>query len=588
MGRLASGVLFNFWEFSFMQPDRVLAQIYPDVRRSDVQVHLPNGKTLGGPSGTRLEAFIQKAAGNYAPTVMAAVMNNRLVELSEPVLADSDVRPITVLSQSGLRIYQRSLIFLLEVAAHYLYPQARLAVEHSLTYGGLYCRVLNREPFTVEELARLETRMREIAAEDAPVEREDIALVEAVAFFEKNTEPSTAQLLAQAGRPRVSCHKLRGVREFFFDGQLVPSTGYLKQVALRPYASGFALQFPSRGRPLEPVKDNPKLAGVFRDYGEGLLRLGVPDVGTLNRALLEQRGREIVLVAEALHDQRIAEIAAQIHARRDEIDLILVAGPSSSGKTIFARRLSIQLLAHHMRPFPLSLDDYFLPRDATPSDDMGRLDFESLDALDLDLFNRQVVALTHGEKVTLPRYNFIAGVREEGAAVKLTPEHILIIEGIHGLNPSLLPSVPSARVFRIYASALTQLKLDHVNRIPTTDTRLIRRIVRDAHARGYSARETIGRWDSVVQGEDKHIFPFQENADTMFNSALVYELAALKPLAEPLLRQVEPDTPEYIEARRILAFLQWFLPCDITLVPEDSILREFVGGSVVADFIPHL
>jgi uridine kinase len=571
-----------------MQPDSVLAQIYPDVRRSDVQVHLPNGRTLGGPSGTRLEAFIQKAAGNYAPTVLAAVMNNRLAELSEPVLADADVRPVTILSQSGLRIYQRSLILLLEVAAHDLFPQARLTLEHSLTYGGLYCRVLNREPFTEDELARLETRMREVAAEDASIGREEIPLVDAVAFFEKNDEPSTAQLLAQTGRPRVTLHKLRDVREFFFDGHLVPSTGYLKQVALRPYASGFALLFPSRGHPIEPVKDNPKLAGVFREYGEGLLRLGIPDVSTLNRALHERRGREMVLVAEALHDQRIAEIAAKIHERREEIDLILISGPSASGKTTFARRLSIQLLAHHMRPFPLSLDDYFLPRDATPTDERGRPDFESLEALDLDLLNRQVVALTHGEKTKLPHYNFITGTREEGATVKLAAEHILIIEGIHGLNPSLLPAVPSARVFRIYASALTQLKLDHVNRIPTTDTRLIRRIVRDAHGRGYSASHTIASWESVVTGEDKHIFPFQENADTMFNSALVYELAVLKPLAEPLLRQVEPDMPEYIEARRILAFLQWFQPCDITLVPEDSILREFIGGSVVADFVPHL
>lgn len=571
-----------------MQPDSILARIYPDVRRSDVQVHLPNGKTLGGPSGTPLEAFIQKAAGNYAHTVLAAVMNNRVAELSEPVLTDAEVRPITVLSQSGLRTYQRSLIFLLEAAAHDLFPEARLAVEHSLTYGGLYCRALNRDPFTAEELARLEGRMRQITEEDAPITREEMALVDAVAFFEHNGEPSTAQLLARAGRSRVNLHKLRGLVEFFFDGHLVPSTAYLKQVALRPYSSGFALMFPSRGRPLEPVKDNPKLASVFREYGEGLGRLGVSDVGALNRALQETRAREIVLVAEALHDQRIAEIAAQVHSRRDELDLILVAGPSSSGKTIFARRLSVQLLAHHLRPFPLSLDDYFLERVATPMDDSGRPDYEALGALDLDLLNRQIVALINGERVTLPTYNFLTGGREEGKTVQLTPEHILIVEGIHGLNPSLLPSVPSARVFRIYASALTQLKLDHVNRISTTDTRLIRRIVRDARSRGYSASATISRWESVVNGEEKHIFPFQENADTMFNSALVYELAALKPLAEPLLRQVEPDTPEYIEARRILAFLQWFQPCDIGLVPEDSILREFIGGSVVADFVPHL
>ncbi len=254
--------------------------------------------------------------------------------------------------------------------------------------------------------------MHELAALDAPMEREEMGLTEAVALFEEIGDPSTAQLMAQSGRPRVSLHRLRGAREFFFDGVLVPSTGYLKQVALSPYASGFALQFPSRGRPLQQVKDNPKLASVFREYGDTLGRLGVPDVSTLNRVLLDRRGRELVLVAEALHDQRIAEIAKQIAARRSEIDIILIAGPSSSGKTTFARRLSIHLLANHLRPFPLSLDDYFLSRDSTPCDEAGRPDFESLYALDLELLNQQVLALTRGEQVPLPRYNFITGNRE--------------------------------------------------------------------------------------------------------------------------------------------------------------------------------
>ncbi len=571
-----------------MQPDSILSQIYPDVRRSDVQIRLPNGKILGGPAGLPLEAFIQKAAGNYAPTVMAAAMNNRLVELSEPVLSDADVRPVSSTTTAGLRIFQRSVIFLALVAAHEVFPNVHLAVEHSVSYGGLYCRVLDREPFNAEELARLEARMHEIVAADDRIEREEMALTDAVALFEQSGDASTAALMAQGGRARVSLHKLRGVREYFFDGLLATSAGYIKQVSLRPYASGFVIRFPSWGRAVSEGRDNPKLASVFREYGEGLGRLGVPDVATLNKTLLAQRGREIVLVAEALHDQRVAEIAAQIAARRNELDLILIAGPSSSGKTTFARRLSIQLLARHLRPFPISLDDYFLPRDATPCDLTGRPDFESMTALNLELLNKHMVALTRGERVTLPRYNFVSGMPEEGETVQLTPEHILVLEGIHGLNPALLPDVPTASVFRIYASALTQLKLDHANRIPTTDTRLIRRIVRDARTRGYSARDTISRWESVIRGEEKHIFPFQENADTMFNSALVYELAALKSSAEPLLRQVEPDTPEYIEARRMLGFLQWFQPCDIDLVPEDSILREFVGGSVVSDFIPQL
>jgi uridine kinase len=553
-----------------------------------VQVRLPNGKTFGGPAGLPLEAFIQKAAGNYASTVMAAVMNNRLVELSEPVLNDADVQPVSVNGTAGLRIHQRSFIFLLEAAARDVFPDVQLAVEHSLTFGGLYCRPVNRGLFSAEELGRIEARMAELVGQDARIVREELPLADAVALFEKNGDSSTAALMAQSGRAKVYLHRLGSAREFFFDGLLAPSAGYLKNFSLLPYASGFALLFPVRGQPTAPVRDNPKLAAVFREYGEGLGRLGVPDVAALNRALLAKRGREIVLVAEALHDQRIAEIAAQITARRENIDLILIAGPSSSGKTTFARRLSIQLLARHLRPFPLSLDDYFLPRDSTPCDQSGRPDFESLTAIDLEFLNRQVIALTRGEPVTLPRYNFISGLPEQGETVQLTPEHILILEGIHGLNPALLPNVPAGRVFRIYVSALTQLKLDHVNRIPTTDTRLIRRIVRDARTRGYTAKDTINRWESVIRGEEAHIFPFQENADTMFNSALVYELAVLKPLAESLLRQVELDTPEYIEARRMLAFLQWFQPCDPILPPEDSIVREFIGGSVVADFIPQL
>jgi uridine kinase len=571
-----------------MQSDQVLAQIYPALHRSDVQVRLPNGKIFGGPAGLPLEAFLQKAAGNSITSVVAAVMNNRLVELSEAVLTDADVRPVTVTTDAGMRIYQRSIIFLLEVGARELFPTLRLAVEHSLTYGGLYCRVLNGEALNAEQLTRLEARIHEIAEKDVPIGHHIMNLTDAVAWFEAEGESNKAQVLAQAGRVQLTLHELRGVREFFFDGLLVPSTGYLRQVALRPYSAGFALQFPTRGRPLQLVADYPKLTRVFREYGEGLGKLGVSDVGALNHALLQGRGRELVLVAEALHDQRVAEIASEIATRRNEIALILIAGPSSSGKTTFARRLAIQLLANRLRPFPLSLDDYFLPRDITPRDESGRRDYESLLALNLSLLNHDIAALTRGERVKLPRYNFINGTAEEGIEVQLTPEYVLLVEGIHGLNPELLPDIPPSRVFRIYASALTQLKLDRLNRIPTTDTRLIRRICRDARSRGYSARDTIARWESVIRGEEKHIFPFQENADTMFNSALVYELAALKPLAEPLLRQVEPETPEYIEARRLLSFLEWFQPCDSALVPEDSILREFLGDSVVSEFMPPI
>ena len=308
----------------------------------------------------------------------------------------------------------------------------------------------------------------------------------------------------------------------------------------------------------------------------------------MNQALAKGRAREIVLVAEALHTQRIAEITSNVVARRGQVRLIAIAGPSSSGKTTFARRLTIQLLANGLRPFPVSIDDYFLSREETPRDAKGNYDFENLHALDLALFNADLLALMNQERVTLPRYNFEKGIREEGPTVTLSKDHVLLIEGIHGLNPSLVPQIPPERIYRIYVSALTQLKLDRLNRVPTTDTRLIRRIVRDARTRGYSAWETVARWGSVQRGEDRNIFPYQEQADIMFNSALAYELAVLKAMVEPLLRQVEPGTPEYVEARRLLTFLEWFHPADPALVPEDSILREFIGGSVVSDFVPQL
>ena len=316
--------------------------------------------------------------------------------------------------------------------------------------------------------------------------------------------------------------------------------------------------------------------------------MGVSDAGALNQALAKGRAREIVLVAEALHTQRIAEITSNVVARRGQVRLIAIAGPSSSGKTTFARRLTIQLLANGLRPFPVSIDDYFLSREETPRDAKGNYDFENLHALDLALFNADLLALMNQERVTLPRYNFEKGIREEGPTVTLSKDHVLLIEGIHGLNPSLVPQIPPERIYRIYVSALTQLKLDRLNRVPTTDTRLIRRIVRDARTRGYSAWETVARWGSVQRGEDRNIFPYQEQADIMFNSALAYELAVLKAMVEPLLRQVEPGTPEYVEARRLLTFLEWFHPADPALVPEDSILREFIGGSVVSDFVPQL
>jgi len=315
----------------------------------------------------------------------------------------------------------------------------------------------------------------------------------------------------------------------------------------------------------------------------------VEDVGALNQAVESERIREVILVSEALHERCIADIAKEVTAQRDRVRLVLIAGPTSSGKTTFAKRLAIQLLANVIRPLALGLDDYFLSRDETPRDAQGEYDFESLEALDLELFNHQLQELMAGRKVTLPQYDFLTGQRQRGATLAIGPEHIILAEGIHGLNPDLVSEIPQEHVYRIYISALTQLNLDCHNRIPTTDTRLLRRLVRDARERGISAQETIRRWEKVVHGEFRNIFPYQENADVMFNSALVYELAVMKPFAEPLLRQIDPGSMEYTEARRLLAFLEWFLPVKqipggTRLVPDNSILREFISGSILKDF----
>jgi uridine kinase len=372
----------------------------------------------------------------------------------------------------------------------------------------------------------------------------------------------------------------------YLHGYMVPSTGYLRVFDLVYTEGGFTLRFSRRHKPNEilPLPEYPKLLGTFLDYGDWLAKLGIENVGALNAAIDAGRAAEIVLVSEAFHEQRLSQVARQIADQIDHTHLIMVAGPSSAGKTTFSRRLTVQLLALGISPFPLELDNYFLDRNKTPLDEFGQPDFESIEALNLLSLAENLEELIRGKEVRLPRYNFLTGFGEAGDVIQLKEKQPIILEGIHGLDPRLIPANLQNNVFRIYISALTQLNLDRHNRVSTTDTRLIRRIVRDARERGYSAAQTISRWESVRRGEKRHIFPFQENADVMFNSALVYELAALKPQAEPLLRQVQHATREYIEARRLLAFLEWFLPLDISFVPETSILREFLGGSILKDF----
>lgn len=553
--------------------------------RETVEVHLPDGRVLSGPRHTPAAEFVRVIADTLPAPAVAAVINNDLRELTYPIEMDCTLKPVTLADSDGVLVYRRSLTFLLETVFAQHFPDAVLFIDHSISAGGYYCHIKGRPPLTAQELALLEAEMRRLVEADLPFERQTLPIEEAIAYFERQNYPDKVALLRHRRKPYVTLYRL-GDHLDYHHGYMVPSTGYLQWFALTPADDGFLLRFPRRSAPttLAPPKEYPKLLAAFRQYGEWLERLGIENVGSLNEAIEAGRSREIILVSEALHEQRIAEIARQIYERRGEARIVLISGPSSSGKTTFSRRLAVQLLALGLSPFALELDNYFVDREKTPRDEQGNYDFEALEALDLDLLADHLQRLIHGESVTLPRFDFKSGRRVTGETVRLTPDQILILEGIHGLNPRLLPDHLTRHAFRIYGAALTQLNLDRHNRVSTADTRLIRRIVRDARERGYTAQQTIALWDSVRRGEERYIFPYQENADVMFNSALAYELSALQPFAEPLLRQVPHGTPEYIEAKRLLAFLEWFLPIEADLIPDDSILREFIGGSILKDF----
>jgi uridine kinase len=554
-------------------------------RRETVQVYLPHGRILEGPADSQVLIFLS-AVDTEAP-IVGAVVNGALRELTYPIEMDARVRPITMAEADGMRIYRRSLTFLLAAAFEPLFPEAELTVDHSVSSGGYYCEVTGRDPLKQKELNSLEARMRELVEADIPFAKSHTPLKEAIEHFQRLGFDDKARLLAHRRKPHLVLYDLASHRDYHH-GYMVPSTGYLKWFGLAMTNGGFTLRFPRRHNPTEllPMPDYPKLLATFREYGDWLEALGISSIGALNDAIVHGRDPEAVLVSEALHEGRISEIAGLIAAQSKEKRIVLVAGPSASGKTTFSKRLSIQLMARGFSPFPLELDNFFIDRDRTPRDETGEFDFEAIEAIDLDRLNKDLQALIRGDEVQLPKYNFITGKTELGQRVRLSADQIIILEGIHGLNPDLLPAVPESSTYRVYVSALTQLNLDRLNRVSTTDTRLIRRIVRDAAQRGYSAVDTIRRWNSVRRGEKRYIFPFQENADVMFNSALMYEGSALAALAEPLIRQVPHGTEEHIEAKRLLAFLEWFLPLDTELIPDNSILREFIGGSNLKDFHP--
>ena len=551
--------------------------------RASVEIHLPDGRVLSGPRGAKAEDFLSTLEFPAQP--VAAIINGDLRELTFPIEMDSNVTPVTMSMPDGARIYRRSLTFLLEMAFADLFPDAKLFVDHSVASGGYYCQVSERKPLSESELESLKVHMQKLVQANQLFVRKVVPLQEAVDYFRARGYYDKVNLLKHRSKDYLTLYQL-GERMGYHHGYMVPSTGYLRWFDLVNVEGGFTLRYPRRHKPNEllPMPEYPKLLGAFLQYGDWLAKLGIEHVGALNDAIESGRSDQVVLVSEAFHENHLARIANQIGDQLDRSRIILIAGPSSAGKTTTSRRLTVQLLALGISPFPLELDNYFLDRDKTPLGEDGKPDFESIDALDLKLLADHLLHLTRGEEVQLPRYNFKTGMSELGEVIRLREGQPIILEGIHGMDPRLIPASISGEAFRIYVSALTQLNLDRHNRVSTTDTRLIRRIVRDARARGYTAAQTIDRWESVRRGEKRHIFPYQENADVMFNSALAYELAALKPFAEPLLRQVPHGRPEYIEAKRLLAFLEWFLPLDVDLVPQTSIVREFIGGSILENF----
>ncbi len=533
------------------------------------------------PSGTPVSEVVSDPAfpGTRFPLV-AALANNEVVDLQHPIVVSTVVSPVDLGSPAGVTIYRKSLCFLLSLAARRVFPKRRLVIGHSLGHGYIYF-FDGLEEVSDADLGRIEERMREIVSQNLPIRGMLLSYAEAVKYFERNNQPDTLLLLKNQNEPRIRVNSCNGFLDLSH-GPLVPDTGILKVFGIRNCPPGFLLRYPGSEdhTALAPFQENPVLFSIYREYKNWGKILRVNSVGSLNELIREGRIKEFIHVAEALQDKKIAEIADRINARRDQIRVVLIAGPSSSGKTTFSKKLMIQLRVVGRNPVTISLDDYFKGKEETPRDESGSLDFEALGALDVELLNDHLVRLLKGEEIEIPSFDFLSGSRKpKGKPMRLPERAVLILEGIHGLNDALTPLVSRDTKYKIYVSALTQLNLDDHNRISTTDNRLIRRLVRDNQFRGHSALRTLSMWPSVRRGEDKNIFPFQNSADSAFNSALDYELAVLKVYAEPLLATVKPDVPQYQDARTFMSFLANFTPLHPQWVPQTSILREFIGDS---------
>lgn len=576
------------------------------MQEYSVKVTLPDGQVMAvtASESDTLEAVADRFKDYYEDDIILGIVNGRLRELNKKIKSDCELSFVTTADRDGRRTYRRSVVLLLQRAIYDVYgSMTQLHVMHSLGEG-YYCqlekavecadsqqekynedtdlqgsRENSEKSVTEHDIDRIVCSMYSFVEKDLPITKHSAKTQYAEQLFKEKGLHDKERLLHYRRSSRVNLYELDGVVDYFY-GFMAPSTGMLKYFDIVPYENGFVLLFPgANSRSVEPLVTSNKLFHTLDDSREWSKMLGIGTIGSLNDAIAAGRGQEIMLLQEALMEQKIGNLAAQI-ASDNKKKFVMIAGPSSSGKTSFANRLSIQLIAKGRKPHPLSLDDYYVDRELCPKHPDGSFDFECLESIDVKLFNEDMNRLLKGEAVDMPSFNFKTGKREyRGRKLTLGADDILVIEGIHGLNDRLSQLIPPEHKFKIYISALTQLNIDEHNPLSTTDERLIRRIVRDARTRGTNAMETIAMWPSVRKGERENIFPFQEQADVMFNSALVYELAVLKVYAEPLLFGIERDCPEYLEAKRLLKLLDYFLPMPADGIPNNSLLREFVGGS---------
>lgn len=546
-----------------------------------------NGDRREIPARTTLHALLDEMGGTVGDEPCAgAKVDNKVADLGKALTTDCNITFFPMHSRDGMLHYQRSLIYLLVMAVHEVYPDLRVYVNHTIS-DGFFCELLAPQygiresvPLSQRDLHKISEVMWRLVKENLPFERIQVSVDEAREIFERNGQMDKVRLLNYRKDPKISLYRC-GTMLNHFCGYLIPRTGLLTAFELRLCDPGFLLRYPARKEPnrLSDFVFYPKLFRVYNEFEQWGKILGIETVADLNEVIDTGGINEFIKVAEALHEKKIAQIADEITQHTDRVRIVLISGPSSSGKTTFTKRLAIQLRVNGFRSVGISLDDFFVDRDKTPRDENGDYDFESFETIDADLFANCARRLMMGETVAMPKFDFRTGTSRLGEELTLARDQVLLVEGIHALNPRLLPSIPEGMKFRIFVSALTQLNIDYHNRIPSSDTRMIRRMVRDNQFRGYSAQDTINRWPSVRRGEARNIFPHQEQADVIFNTALTYELAVLRQYALPILQEITPDSPEYAEARRILYLLSYFQDIVLDEVPRHSLLREFIGGS---------